>query len=933
MIPSGQITFLFTDIEGSTRLWEKDPLTMRRALDRHDSLLRQTIEARGGYVFKTVGDEFCAAFAGATQALQAALDAQLKLNAEIWPDETPIRVRMGLHSGYAEVSAGDYLGPPLNHVARLMAAGHGGQVLLSTSTQQLLVNALPADVSLRDLGEHRLKDFGRTEHIYQAQAPGLPDKFPLLRASQTFLNNLPTRLTSFVGRDKELNAVKTLLAGSRLLTLTGPGGTGKTRLALQVAVELLDIYADGVWLVELAPVSDSQLVTRALASALGLREDPTRSLIESLIDYLRPRHALIMLDNCEHLIDACAELIETLLQSCPRLTVLATSRETLGIAGEAPYRVPSLPSPDLRNLPEADLLMSFASVRLFTERARSIMPDFALDAENAIAVAQICARLDGIPLAIELAAARVKFMRVEQIAARLDDRFRLLTGGSRTALPRQQTLQALIDWSWDMLSEKERILLRRLSVFAGGWQLEAAEFVCADPSTILQNYEILDLLTSLSNKSMVMTEYRQGLEPRYRLLETIRQYSRERLVASGESELVRTRHAEWFLQWAEAGETNFKSPRIVKWMDTLEMEHDNLRSALEWLLSGQEDAQKGLRLAGALGQFWQVRSYVSEGMRWLDLALEKNPADPGLDPQALMARGRVLTWAGHASMVRSKPEQNLARLQEAVELLRRAGLEHRLRLAEALWLLSEMLGNKPDLARQAIGESVEIARAAGPSAIWYLGNALSRSFYNLSPDVRLDEALALAEEALIINEQAGDRWNTGPLFSLALINIRLGNIAKARDYYLECIVRSGEAGDKTAVNFALARLCELEREHGYPAEAFSHLQDTAQAWLELNNPGGAARCLECMAFLAIDHQKLETAALLFGRADSLRRDSGQKMDGNEPQEYDHYLAELKSGLDASQLTSAWKAGSGQSLHDLFKSIKDVEIGAPGTLPI
>ncbi|MGC1378470.1 MAG: AAA family ATPase, partial [Anaerolineales bacterium] len=901
----------------------------------------------------------------------------------------------GLHSGYAEVSAGDYIGPQLNHVARLMAAGHGGQVLLSASTRQMLGDSLPKGVSLRDLGEHRLKDLGRTEHIYQVQAQDLPDKFPPLRASQTFLNNLPTQLTSFVGRDKELSAVKTLLAGntyptgtmstgfrhgeretnrqsdssvpSRLLTLTGPGGTGKTRLALQAAVELLDAYADGVWLLELAPVADPQLVSRALASALGLREDPARPLRESLADYLRPRQALLILDNCEHLIDACAELIEILLHACPRLTVLATSRETLGIPGEMPYRVPSLPSPDLRHLPDIDRLMGFASVRLFAERAHSMMPDFALDQQNVLAVAQICARLDGIPLAIELAAARVKFMRVEQIAARLDDRFRLLTGGSRTALPRQQTLQALIDWSWDMLSEKERIFLRRLAVFAGGWQLEAAEFVCADPSGTLQDHEILDLLTSLANKSMVMTEYHQGREPRYRLLETIRQYARERLAASGESEPVRTRHADWFLQWAETGESNFNSPRIIKWMDTIEMEHDNLRSALEWLLCDQAGAQKGLRLAGALGQFWQVRAYVSEGLRWLDQALELNPVDPstssgqdpstssGQDPsagsgqgpgpdphtvpaslrEALMFRARALTWTGHVSMYRrDNPGQNRAHLEEAVELLRRAGPEYSLRLAEALWLLSEALGDQPDAACQVVCESVEIARQAGPSAIWYLANALSRSiyFYYLSPDTSPDQALALAEEAQSISEQAGDRWNINPLLHLARINIRLGNISKARGYFLECIARSGEAGDKLSMNATLAELCDLERAHGYPAEAFSHYQETAQGWIELNNIGGAARCLECMAFLAIDHEEFETAALLLGKADSLRQESGQKMEGEEPQEYERYLTELKSHLDVTRLTSVWRAGAVQTLQGLFKSIEKVKIGNAGAHP-
>jgi class 3 adenylate cyclase len=484
-LPTGTVTFLFTDIEGSTRLWEEQPEAMRVALVRHDELMHAAIEHNGGHVFKTMGDAFCSAFHTAPEALDAALDAQLALCSEVWPKLISIKVRMALHTGVAEGRDGDYFGQPLNRVARLLSAGHGGQVLLSLATQEIIQHTFPSTIQLLAMGEYRLRDLNRPETIFQLIHPDLPNQFPPLKTLDHLTNNLPQQLTSFIGREREIAEIKALLVKTRVLTLTGSAGCGKTRLSLQVAADVLDQYPDGVWFVELAPLVDLALAPQVVASTLGLREQAGKTIVATLTDHLKSRHLLLVLDNCEHLLTACAHLCDVLLRSCPHLTVLASSREGLNIAGEQTYRVPSLSLPNPKARLTLEQVGQYEAVRLFIERATSSKADFAVTHGSAPTLAAVCQQLDGIPLAIELAAARVRSLSVEEINTRLDNRFRLLTGGSKTALPRHQTLRALIDWSYDLLSEQERLLLGRLSVFAGGWTLEAAEQVCSDPDEFL----------------------------------------------------------------------------------------------------------------------------------------------------------------------------------------------------------------------------------------------------------------------------------------------------------------------------------------------------------------------------------------------------------------------------------------------------------------
>jgi predicted ATPase len=551
---------------------------MRIALARHDELMRVCCSRCGGYVFKTVGDAFCVAFGTAADAVKASLEAQLELSNEPWPQAAHIKVRMALHTGAAEIRDDDYFGQPLNRVARLLSAAHGGQVLLSLATQELARDALPPGTSLRDMGERRLKDLNRPERVFQLIAAGLPVDFPPLKTLDARSHNLPVQTSRFVGREAEMQAIKALLRSSRLVTLLGSGGCGKTRLSMQVAADLIDNYADGVWLIEFAPLSEASLVPQTLAVGLGIQEEAGIPIFDSVIRELKEKEMLIVMDNCEHLIEACASVCQKLVSSCSQVDILTSSREALRVPGEATFRVPSLSTPDPLHQYTVERLTAYETVQLFIDRAMLHNRAFTVTNENAPALASVCYRLDGIPLAIELAAARIRNLSLEEVNQRLDHRFRLLTGGSRTALPRQQTLRSLIDWSYDLLNEAEQNLLQRLSTFSGGWTLEAAEHICH--SSGIEDWEVFDLLTSLSDKSLVTAEFQDEVT-RYRLLETVREYAEEHLIETGQSQEWRDRHVQYFLELAD-GSNHQEAPKRVAWLDRLEVEEGNIRAALEW---------------------------------------------------------------------------------------------------------------------------------------------------------------------------------------------------------------------------------------------------------------------------------------------------------------------------------------------------------------
>jgi len=799
-LPSGTVTFLYTDIEGSTKLAQEHPEEWETLRARHDAILRGAIGSNHGYVFQVVGDGFCAAFHTPNDGFHAAIEAQRNLQTEN-RGAVPLKVRMGIHTGEAEAHDNEYHGYlTISLVQRLMSAGHGGQILLSHATENLLRGHLPKDVSLRDLGEHKLKDIIQPVHVFQVIAPELQKEFPALRALDVLPNNLPMQLTSFIGREREMAEVKHLLSNTRLLTLTGPGGTGKTRLALQIAQDMLPLFTHGVWLVELAPLTDPSLLPQTIASVFELREIPNTPLMDLLTNYLRAKQLLLILDNCEHLIAACAKLSADLLHVGPQLKIIASSREALGMSGETVYRVPSLSLPDPAQVTR-EAIVDYESIQLFVERANAVQSHFVLQDSNASSITQICHRLDGIPLALELAAARITVFSPEEIASRLDDRFRLLTGGSRTALERHQTLRALIDWSYDLLSDEERMLFRRLSVFAGGWTFEAAQAVCSD-------LDVLNLLTQLVNKSLVLVdEHAEAEGTRYRLPETIRQYARERLLESGESEQARDRHLDFFLRFAEAAEPKLRNAEQLSWLDRVEIEHDNLRTALAWSLESIK-SKAALQLAGALYYFWELHGYLSEGFKWLRDALALSEREQSKK-----------VAAGKYTPTHTEKAQR----------------------AKALYAAGRLYGDREfdlEVARTMIEESLHLWRELGDK--WWIAATLESSGVIKIFQGNLQTAHDQFEEGVVLARQVEDRWPLVLCLGRLAAVVARTDVAAANPFMEEAVAVARSVGDKYLLGFVLLGLAGQYLVEGNLAEAEAVAKE---ALLEVQATGGGVYML------------------------------------------------------------------------------------------
>ncbi len=745
-LPTRIVTFLFSDVENGERLSERYPAAIQPALTAYRDIVRRAIVARGGHVYYEMGDALRASFAEADSALEAALDAQRDLVQAEWPGTGPLPIRMVLQTGSIWAPEGDYVGITANRAARLLQVARGGQVLLSTATWQHIHSHLLDKVQLRDLGEHGLGGLVQPEHIFQLVFPDLPIESAPLRSLDTLVHNLPVRPGSFVGRERTVDEVERLIATTRLLTLTGAGGVGKTRLALQVACDMLGVFEDGVWLVELCGVSDGALVSLAVASVLNVHEEAERPLLETLTRHLRDQSLLLILDCCEHVIEACAELSEALLYACPRLRLLVTSREPLDIPDEVTWTVFSLSLPEMERLSFSgrdfvSALTEYDAVRLFVERARMALPTFTLTMENVLTVAQICRRLDGIPLAIELVASIVKLLPIEKIAHRLTEYFRLLTGGRHTAMPRDRTLWVVIGWSYSLLSEAEQALLRRLSVFVGGCTVEAAEIVCWGRG--LETEFIADLLTELELKSLVTIEQR-GERPRYLVLEMIRQYCRDKLLDSGETDWVQGRFLDYYLRLAEEAETKLQSAEQFVWLDRLEVEYDNLRAALEWGQASPADAEAGLRLASALWRFWYLRGKLSEGRLWLEGAL--TGARGGS-----LARAKVFNVAGHLAYAQGDLVAARLFYEESLAIRRESGDKRG--MINSLGSLGQVLKAQGEYgqAERLYEESLAVSREMGSeesiaAALYDLGGVLlGRGSYQRAGSILL-ESLRLWRE-------------------------------------------------------------------------------------------------------------------------------------------------------------------------------------------
>ncbi len=919
-VPTGTVTFLYTDIEGSTRLAREYPDALTRLLARHHEILSRSVQDHGGYVFQIVGDAFCVAFHSAGDALHAAMQAQRALHSESWTP-APVKVRMGIHTGRAYYrEAGHYDGYlTLSHVQRLMSAAHGGQVLISQTTEELVRDELPAGLELRDMGERRLKDVVRPEHIYQVTVSDLPADFPPIGTLDASRHNLPAQITTFIGREKEMAELKELLAAHRLVTLTGAGGAGKTRLSLELAAASLDRFSDGVWLAELAPVATTDLIPQTLLSMFNLREDSHRGALQVLIDHLRGKSALLLLDNCEHLVEGCAQIADQLLSACPKLRILATSREALGIAGELDYRIPSMSTPDPDHLPPLDELARMDSIRLFLERTAAVKMGFELTEANAPLVARICSRLDGIPLAIELAASRMRALSPEQIASRLDDRFRLLTGGSRTALPRQQTLRATIDWSYGLLSEQERALLRRLAVFAGGWTLQAAEEVCGDT----RGFDVLDLLTHLVDKSLVFTDESAG-EIRYRRLETIRQYSYERLGETDELEAMRDRHLAFFVRFAESVDENLKTGDQMLWQRRMSAELDNLRAALDWGL--QKHPDRALQIAGASNLFWTAGGFSAEGFRWTRDALERveEAAPPAhvTAEQRSLARARALR--GMARLYLSLGDNANARrvAEEAVSLYRQTA--DRRGLAFALVILAyplEFLGERV-AAETALHEAYEIARSESDIYVMCRAlNRLGRVIVDLYADLSLPQAYL--EESIRHARAAGLRSQEAQAIEiLGVIASHRKDYDQAREHFWQSLNIYEEIGAPFNAILEKSNLAHLERQLGRYASALDYYRETIVAFRDIAQVGAVAHQLECFGFIALAQEADERALTLFAAADGLREKSSTPMTPDEQRYFDEQLGKVRQHIDPVRFGSIWSQGAAMSMDQAIQFALD-----------
>jgi predicted ATPase/class 3 adenylate cyclase/DNA-binding CsgD family transcriptional regulator len=841
-LPTGTVTFLLTDIEGSTKLWEAGADTTAISVARHYELLEAAVALHGGVrpVEQGEGDSVVGAFSRASDAVAAALDVQRAFAQEPWPAGGEVRVRMALHTGEIRLrDAGNYFGPTIIRCARMRAIGHGGQTLISDATRDLVVDSLPEAAELRDLGLHRLKDLGRAERIWQLVHPDLGHEFPPLRSLGAMPTNLPAQVSSFVGRDAEIAAVREAVRENRLVTLTGTGGCGKTRLALHAAADELDLHRDGVWCVELAPVAHGSEISEAIAGVFGLREEFGRPLIDTLAEQLHDLDALLVVDNCEQVLDAAAVMIEALLRACPRLRVLATSREPMSVAGEVAWRVPSLDQS--------------TSVALFVDRAQQARPGFTPDAEASKAIDQIVDRLDGIPLAIELAAARVRMMHPTRIAAALDDRFRLLTGGSRTAMPRQQTLEASVAWSYELLDDDEQALARRLSVLHG-FTLDAAEAISSDDEA--DRFGVLDVLTRLVDKSLVHVDL-EDPESRYRMLESVRQFLQARLVELGDADAVRARHFSHFLALAEQ-----LAPRLAlgdgpRCLARLEAEHDNLDIALEWG-DGAARTEEMLRFAAALTLFWELRGHLAKGGRWFARVLRDE------DPQPSVARARALWGAAHVALYGDDFETMQIRAPQALAMAEAVGDEWAAgRALNSLGFATVLFD--PDAGRAQLARSIELGRVSGDSWAVADGWKMTTVAYYVAHD-EPGAADALEQFRIVAEQLKSEFFLAWHRFVVGYFAMHRGDYAVARAEFSRSADSCRLVGDPSTGGFTetfdLGARAETGDRNGAAAGLDSFI---ARASAE----GGGFALGEAIAFRADIALAIGDAATAFGCVEPL----------------------------------------------------------------
>ena len=864
-LPTGTVTFLFTDIEGSTRLLQALGDGYAAVRDGYAEIIRGALAEGGGVEVSTEGDSFFAAFANPRGAVAAAASAQRSLASHDWSPADGLRVRMGVHTGDGVLGGDDYVGIDVHRAARIADAAHGGQVVLSQATRGLVEHTLPDGTSLRDLGEHRLRDIDDPEHLYDLVIEGTPSEFPPPRTLDARPNNLPVELTSFIGREQEFDELRRLLGRTRLLTLTGAGGTGKSRLALHVASETMTEYADGAFFVDLSTVTDPALVPPALAGALSIPEVAGLPVLDAVKDHLRDKELLLVVDNFEQVVDA-APAVEELLLAAAKLKVVVTSRVVLSVRGEQEYVVPPLTPPDPERLPDLGALRRIEAVRLFTERARAVVPRFEVTDENASAVAAITARLDGLPLAIELAATRTKLLTPEQMLPLLQQRLSLLTSGARTAPERQRTLRGAIAWSYDLLDDAERRLAARLAVFAGGWTLESADGVC-DPSAIGLN--VLDGTTSLVDKSLVRRVNGVDGRPRFSMLETIREFGLEQLEDTGELVALRRRHAEHFLALAAEAERHLTADDQGEWLDRCELEHANIRAALRWAIESG-DADHAQRAAGALWRFWQQRGHLAEGRRLTEeiLAMPSGQRRTAGRAKALTGAGGIAWW------------QN----------------DHR-------------------AARGFYGDALAIERELGDPA--RIAEALYNEAFVVAAADDLESAARLLDESLELFRSVGDEVGVArALVMLVIRDATVGDWDRVIARIEEVVAIWRRVGDRLQLAFDLVWLAFAYGRAGRLADARSAAHEALQLFREVDNLTGIALAFRDLAFLLTWEGRHEDAIRLAAASESLRERAG----GGPPPGFAGLLegdpaAEARAHLAEGAAERAWNEGRRMSVSD------------------
>ncbi len=872
-LPTGTITLLFTDIEGSTRLLQQLGQSYSDVLSECQHLLRASFDRWHGHEVDTQEDAFLVAFVRATDALSAAVDAQRALASHAWPEGVTVRVRMGLHTGEPQLSAKGYVGLDVHRAARIMNAGHGGQVLLSQTTRDLVEHDLPEGVRLRDLGAHRLKDLQQKSHLFQLVIAGLPVDFPPLLTLDAHPNNLPIQPTPFIGREQEVEACEQLLrrAEVRLLTLTGPGGIGKTRLALQVAADLGEVFPDGLYFVDLAPIRDPGFVVPAIAQAFDVKEMAEQPLLDLLQAFLRERRLLLLLDNFEQVISAAIQ-VAALLAACPQLKVLVTSRMVLHVQAEQEFAVPSLSLPDLRHLPEVMALAQYEALALFIQRAQAARPAFQLTNANARAIVEICRHLDGLPLAIELAAARIKLLPPQALLARLTPRLTILTSGARDVPGRQQTLRHTIAWSYQLLDAEVQRLFRRLAVFAGGCTLQAIEAISATLDD--EAGRVFEGVASLLDQSLLRQTEQDGEEPRFVMLETIREFGLEMLAESGEMEPIQQAHAAYYLSLAEEAWPELAGPRQAMWLERLEREHDNLRAAMQWLLGQQETAQGreiALRLGGVLGRFWVVHGHISEGRTFLERALAVRE---GIEASV---QAKALIFAAYLAFIQGDYDRAEPLFQESLVLYRE--LEDQHGIAFALAMLGSVAWTKGHMAtartltEEALATSRQvndIERAA--NSLFILG-LLSSSLGEYS------RACALYEESVTVHRAAGDKRGIAHALSqlAQVLLVSQGDRARVSPLLEECLALSREVGFKEGIAAYYCISGQLALSQGDLVTARSLAETGVALYREIGHQHGTANALGVLGRVFVLEGDYATAQKLYEQSLALARKVGDKL--------------------------------------------------------